>query len=1036
MAAKFRTSFWFFLISGIYYLGFAIPISAAPSLTNIVSPSSVALYDKLEIRFDVIGSVASNFHWPYDPGPVTGMSGASLMVGITIDGLFLPPGETDWGKALIQPAFLYQPTIKDRSVIAGNDNSEWIYPVGDPYWLIRFAPQTKGSWQYKIKVQDNSNYPGWTETPVRSFSVGNPAPAVHGFIKVSSSDSRYFEYSDGTPFTGTGINAADAGIYHSEQRAEKEFRDKYSVGKTNFHRTWMDMEAIWSRGTHGWDAWKKKNSEGAIEAADSYRSSEQVFRNHDFSVKLSGTGNYIVQYSDGNQAMAGGFENGKTYRLSLVANLVGLNQTDVVVKLISSPANFDSNVQILGPNPVWQVNDLGNGWKKLETIFTNTQGRFLFKSNKALAVGVRTATGSLYLDEISIGEDLGSGNTGPNVVFKGNLIYHHYMDPISSSNWDDIYSHAERYGLTLKVVISDKQDMILHDIDVNTGIFTYVPGFNSENFYSKRDYKVRRLQEYYWRYLAARWGYSRGIHSWELLNEGGPGDTQLYDQTNHLAETMHKYDRNHTATTSFWNSFPVSKFWGNTAYGSLDYADIHAYISTGWIKDTTFESDEAKYHIDYSQVSRDWLTGSARNMPIVRGEAGIDVLSAQNEQDILANDLNGVWLHNFTWAGLDSGGLYELYWWSNNLRNKPGPDGNTANGLFEIFLPYNEFMSNIPLNAGGYIDIGIPEAGNNRVVGQKNNNGNSSTQAHLWIQDKRHTFKNLNGGNLTGTFAVTGMKPNSTFPVEWWDFNTKGRLNKRISTIASDNSGNISLSLNSLPAIDGLVVTDTAIKIGNYTTIPSTPTATPATSPTPTSTPVPGSLISNLTVYDTANAFAWSIQSNLQSGNTQYNDRTYTWNTVPSLVAGSQWIRTANLSRSYTGSPVATFSLTAPATVYIAFDDRYTEPSWMSGYTDTGQDMVNSEPNPYSLYSASYSSPQTISLGPVGSGSYGMYSVIVKASSVPGDGNGDGHVNGVDYMIWYNHYKQSVSGPANGDYNSSGYVDGVDYMVWFTNYGR
>jgi len=151
MAAKFRTSFWFFLISGIYYLGFAIPISAAPSLTNIVSPSSVALYDKLEIRFDVIGSVASNFHWPYDPGPVTGMSGASLMVGITIDGLFLPPGETDWGKALIQPAFLYQPTIKDRSVIAGNDNSEWIYPVGDPYWLIRFAPQTKGSWQYKIK---------------------------------------------------------------------------------------------------------------------------------------------------------------------------------------------------------------------------------------------------------------------------------------------------------------------------------------------------------------------------------------------------------------------------------------------------------------------------------------------------------------------------------------------------------------------------------------------------------------------------------------------------------------------------------------------------------------------------------------------------------------------------------------------------------------------------------------------------------------------------------------------------------------------
>ena len=65
-----------------------------------------------------------------------------------------------------------------------------------------------------------------------------------------------------------------------------------------------------------------------------------------------------------------------------------------------------------------------------------------------------------------------------------------------------------------------------------------------------------------------------------------------------------------------------------------------------------------------------------------------------------------------------------------------------------------------------------------------------------------------------------------------------------------------------------------------------------------------------------------------------------------------------------------------------------------------------------------------------------MYSVIVKATSVPGDGNGDGLVDGVDYMIWFTHYRQSVLGSSNGDYNSSGYVDGVDYMIWFTNYGH
>src|SRR3989344_4287321 len=829
------TTFLIFLVLIIFFVSNNKHVEESKAQTSLAisnitqSSTSVPQYDKIEVKFDINGTVAKNLDFPFDPGPVVGMTDQSLRAGITIDGLFLPPGQSNWNNALVQPAFVYQPTIKDRNTMAGGDNSEWIYPVGSPYWLIRFAPTVKGNWQYKIRAQDNSNYPNWFESSVKTFSVGNPSAGVHGFVKVSDRDKRYFEYTDGTPFTGTGINAADGGIYHSEQRAEKEFRDKYATGKTNFYRTWMDMESVWSRGTHGWDAWKKKNAVGAIDASDSYRSNEQIYKDHDFSVKLSGSSNYIVQYSDGNQAMAGAFERGKTYKLYLIANLVNLSQNDVVVKLISSPTNFNSDVQVLGPNPTWQVSDLGGGWKKLETSFTNNQGRFLFKNSKSLAVGTKSTSGSLYLDEVFIGEDLGSGRVGPNVVFKGRLNYHQYFDPISSSNWDDIYTHAEKYGLALKVVISDKQDFILHDIDLNTGIFTYISGFNEANFYAKRGYKVRRLQEYYWRYLAARWGYSRGIHSWELLNEGAPGDTAHYDQTVHLVETIRKYDRNHTATTSFWTSFPVSKFWGNLTYSPLDYADVHAYVSSGWIEDASLESDEAKYHIVYSDTTRNWLLGSGRNMPIVRGEAGLDILSAQNEQDILANDLNGVWLHNYTWAMLDPGGLYELYWWSDNIRNKPGPDGITTNGLFEVFAPYNEFMANIPLNAGGYVDMGIPESGNNRVVGQKNNNGNAATRAHLWIQDKRHTFKNLNSGSLSGTFSITGMKSNTSFNVEWWDFNAKVGLRKRTQNLTSNASGNLVLNVTA-SNFDGANVNDIAVKIGEYGVIPTPP-------PTGTSTP-------------------------------------------------------------------------------------------------------------------------------------------------------------------------------------------------------
>jgi hypothetical protein len=53
----------------------------------------------------------------------------------------------------------------------------------------------------------------------------------------------------------------------------------------------------------------------------------------------------------------------------------------------------------------------------------------------------------------------------------------------------------------------------------------------------------------------------------------------------------------------------------------------------------------------------------------------------------------------------------------------------------------------------------------------------------------------------------------------------------------------------------------------------------------------------------------------------------------------------------------------------------------------------------------------------------------------PGDANGDGLVNGLDYVVWAGKYGQNVSGPTNGDFNNSGHVDGQDYFIWLTNYG-
>jgi hypothetical protein len=52
-----------------------------------------------------------------------------------------------------------------------------------------------------------------------------------------------------------------------------------------------------------------------------------------------------------------------------------------------------------------------------------------------------------------------------------------------------------------------------------------------------------------------------------------------------------------------------------------------------------------------------------------------------------------------------------------------------------------------------------------------------------------------------------------------------------------------------------------------------------------------------------------------------------------------------------------------------------------------------------------------------------------------GDANKDGRIDGIDYVIWLNHYTQQTSmGASDGDFNLDGHVDGIDYIYWLNNY--
>lgn len=146
--------------------------------------------------------------------------------------------------------------------------------------------------------------------------------------------------------------------------------------------------------------------------------------------------------------------------------------------------------------------------------------------------------------------------------------------------------------------------------------------------------------------------------------------------------------------------------------------------------------------------------------------------------------------------------------------------------------------------------------------------------------------------------------------------------------------------------------------------------------------PLEKDLIADLVVNDTANAGDWSIRNNLGVGDEQYGDRGYAFTLVPGLVAGAQWIRTANDSKVYTGE-VADFVLGADATVYIAHDERIGQkPDWLDDWTSLGDVLQNDEQVPvqFRLYQRDFGEDDVVGLGPnsqTGSYDCGMYTVIV-----------------------------------------------------------
>ncbi|TAE43604.1 MAG: hypothetical protein EAZ89_22010, partial [Bacteroidetes bacterium] len=152
-----------------------------------------------------------------------------------------------------------------------------------------------------------------------------------------------------------------------------------------------------------------------------------------------------------------------------------------------------------------------------------------------------------------------------------------------------------------------------------------------------------------YRYIVARWGYSRAILCWELFNEAEWTDAyDLHDADvmlwhAEMAAYLKSIDPyQHLVTTSFADEKNDPLVWGNT---DIDFTQTHYYINSPNLE-RVLAGGARRYLSDYAK-------------PTLNGEFGIGASSTLPQIDP-----DGIHIHNGLWAPVFSGGMGTgMSWW-------------------------------------------------------------------------------------------------------------------------------------------------------------------------------------------------------------------------------------------------------------------------------------------------------------------------------------------------------------------------------------
>jgi|GEM_PF-2751342 len=778
------------------------PLSLTGPILGPVSeltPSPVEKYARYEVSFSV-RTVATNPYFPYD---ATAPQEVDRGTGITVDMLLLPPGESNWGNALSLPCFYYQPVEQ-----MGSGSSVALLPVGQPEWRARFTPEQTGAWQYKIRATDAS---GTQESAIQQFAV--VTSDKKGFVRVSPTDSRFFELSDGTPLVAPLISLEQGSPFNTLASIRANIR-KLGENGLRFVRWFPTGEGanyfVAPFGDTMRINWGFGASWTTIDDVDTVAGKRFSFTPYYYS------GQTIPAVP------------GAEYRLSFSAKVSG-------ERMLRAELGNLGRIDIGSATSTYhEANGRGDvcsykqdGWHDYVLEVTNSTAttlsaylRGLYVSSDAPTPYNSEQSGSIRMHSIQLQRDeTGNGDWGPNLLTRSDPDTYNYVDQRSAARLDEIMRLSEQYGVYHKLPLFHKNDYVLNRFQPDGSVGSDTGVYNS-NFYSLQGQAARWYEYAYARYFIARWSYSPALHSLELANENHLR-TDSYEAGFALAEYVHRTSPRHILmTNSFWGYFVSNVFCDPDRGHLFDYADKHWYANTNSTNGeviSTIWNDSAAYVREGWVRFNDYRVGFKYNKPIVRGEGGVAQYATEPQHPDILRDPTGTYYHKKLWAHVGTlgytcdGEWYPRLFVLSVVGQFPSPD----NDLGRMFAAYDRFVQGEPLSNGKYEAIGTDLRWTNQVL-MADSTGNLRAwgardalagRALLWIDNADQTWKNVVDGvtisPASGTLTLQGL-PQGTYTVEWWDTRTGLVTGSDTASVAADGCLNL--------RVDNLT-TDKAVKV-------------------------------------------------------------------------------------------------------------------------------------------------------------------------------------------------------------------------------